>query len=120
MKMTIGADLPPDYVPAQEDLASAAASLIAHALLPLFAENMPEKIARANAQAVTLELSYLLDEGEIRMGGRTYRPRLAFVDDSGAPSDGFAGFAHMAEAASAPFDIDPDARVTFETPEFEE
>ncbi|TFL16789.1 hypothetical protein [Jannaschia formosa] len=120
MKMTIGAELPPDYVPAQEDLASAAASLIAHALLPLFAENMPERIARANAQAVTLELSYLLDEGEIRIGGKTYRPRLAFVDDSGAAAAGFARFQNMAEAASAPFDIDPEARVTFETPEFQD
>ena len=120
MKMSIGADLPPDYVPAQEDLASAAASLIAHAMLPLFAENMPDHIARANAQAVTLELSYLFDEGEIRVGGRTYRPRLAFVDDSGAPSDGFARFHNMADAASDPFDIDPEARVTFEIPDFED
>ena len=118
MKMTIGADLPPDYVPGQADLASAAASLIAHTLYPLFAENMPEAAALANAQAVTQELSFLLDEAEICMGGKTYRPRLAFVDETGATTDGFQSFTGMEDAASDPFDIDPAAQVTFEAPAF--
>ncbi|MEM9795752.1 MAG: hypothetical protein AAF919_04650 [Pseudomonadota bacterium] len=120
MKMTIGAELPEDYAPSQEDLASASATLIAHALLPLFAENMEENLARANAQAVLTELAYLLDEGEIVMGGKTYRPRLAFVDDSGRVTPGFETLENMADLATEPFEIDPQAQVSFEEPEFDE
>lgn len=69
MKMNIGAELPPDYSPSHEDLAQASCTLIAHALLPLFVENMPEEHAKANAQGVLTELAYLLDEGAIIMGG---------------------------------------------------
>ena len=40
MKMKIGTELPADYQVSHEDLAESTATLIAHALLPLFAENM--------------------------------------------------------------------------------
>ena len=47
MKMNIGTDLPEGYTVSHEDLAESAGTLIAHALLPLFAENMTEEAAKA-------------------------------------------------------------------------
>ena len=47
MKMIIGAELPEGYAPSHNDLAAASATLMAHALLPLFIENMPEELAKA-------------------------------------------------------------------------
>ena len=84
MKMKIGTELPADYQVSHEDLAETAATLIAHALLPLFAENMSEDMAKANVEGIVTELAYLFDEGEIELGGKIYRPRLAFADESGA------------------------------------
>ena len=120
MRMKIGAALPEGYEPDHGDLSAASATLIAHALHPLFAESLPDEAARANVQAVVTELAYLLDEGAIEMGGRTYRPRLAFVDDAGQVLPGAAQMTGFSEMVDAPFAIDPAARVTFEAPEYEE
>ena len=120
MKMTIGAPLPADYQVSHEDLAESAATLIAHALLPLFAESMTEEMAKANVEGIVTELAYLFDDGEITLGGKTYRPRLAFVDETGAVLPGAAELAHLHQLAEDPFEIDPDAGITFEEAEFEE
>jgi hypothetical protein len=120
MKMTIGAPLPPDYQVSHEDLAESAATLIAHALLPVFSENMSEDLAKANVEGIVTELAYLFDEGEIVLGGKSYRPRIAFVDESGKILPGAEALAHMHQLATDPFEIDPEAAITFEEPEFVE
>lgn len=120
MKMTIGAPLPADYQVSHEDLAEATATLIARALLPLFAENMPEPLAKANVEGIVTELAYLFDEGEIRLGGKAYRPRIAFVDETGTLLPGAAELTHLHRLAEEPFEIDPDAGITFEEAEFVE
>lgn len=120
MKMKIGAELPEGYTPSHEDLASTSGTLIAQSLLHLFTDNMSEELARANVTAIVTELAYLLDEGEVEMGGKTYRPRLAFVDDTGAALPGFEHMETLADLVTDPFDIDPEAKLTFEEPEFDE
>lgn len=120
MKMTIGAPLPADYEASHEDLAESAATLIAHALLPLFTENMPEDMAKANVEGIVMELAYLFDEGEISLGGKTYRPCLAFADENGQILPGAAQLLNMHELAEDPFEIAPEAGITFEAPELEE
>ncbi|MEM6408517.1 MAG: hypothetical protein AAF700_08875 [Pseudomonadota bacterium] len=119
MKMTIGAELPEDYEPAHADLASAANTLIAHSLLPMFQDAMGEQLAKANVEGIMTELAFALDEGEITIGGKTYRPRLAFVDDAGQVVPGAADMDNFNELVSEPFDIDPEAKVSFEQDEFE-
>jgi len=120
MKMIIGAELPDGYAPDHNDLAATSASLMAHALLPLFIENMPEDAAKANVEGIVMELAYLFDEGEIEMGGKTYRPRLAFVDETGQTLPGIADLTTMHDLASEPFNLAPEAQITFEEPEFDE
>lgn len=120
MKMTIGAELPEDYEPAHNDLAAAAGSLMAHTLLPLFAENMSDELAKANVEGIVTELAYLFDEGEINIGGKTYRPRLAFINDAGQALPGAEALTNLNELATEPFDIDPEALITFEGPEYED
>ena len=112
--MRIGADLPPDYELTHDDLASAFGTLVAHTLLPIFAEGMSEEPAKANAAGILIELAYAFDEGEIEIGGRTYRPRLAFVDDQGTVVNGFETLDTFAELAEDPFDVEEEAHVTFE------
>ena len=120
MKMNIGTELPADYQVSHEDLAESAATLIAHALLPLFAENMTEELAKANVEGILTELAYVFDEGEIELGGRIFRPRLAFVDDTGAILLGAAQLTTLHQLAEDPFEIAPEAGITFEEPEFVE
>ncbi len=120
MRMTIGTELPEGYAVSHEDLAQTAGALIAHTLLPLFAENMPEKVAKANVEALLTELAYLFDEGQIEIGGRNYLPRLAFVDETGAVLPGVAGLDNLHEMVADPFDIAPEANITFEAAEFED
>jgi hypothetical protein len=120
MKMKIGTELPADYVVSHEDLAETASTLIAHALLPLFAENMPDALAKANVEGIVTELAYLFDEGEIELGGKTYRPRLAFMDDKGVIVPGVETLNHLHKLAEDPFEIAPEAGITFEEPEFDE
>lgn len=120
MKMTIGTPLPPDYVVNHEDLAESAATLMAHALLPLFAENMTEEVAKANVEGIVTELAYLFDEGEIELGGKIYRPRLAFVDENGTALPGIADLVTLHELAQDPFEIDPEANITFALDPFED
>lgn len=120
MKMRIGTPLPDDYVVSHEDLAETAATLIAHTLLPLFAENMSEEMAKANVEGIVTELAYLFDEGEIELGGKTFRPRLAFVDEKGTVLPGAAELVTMHQLAEEPFEIAPEAGITFEEPEFVE
>lgn len=120
MKMIIGAELPEDYTPGHDDLAAASATLMAHALLPLFAENMSEDMAKANVQGIVTELAFLFDEGEIQMGGKSYRPRLAFVSDAGEVLPGVADLTNMNELSDAPFELAPEAQISFEEPDFEE
>lgn len=120
MKMTIGTELPADYEVNHEDLAQTAGSFIGHALLPLFIENMPEEAAKANVEAILIELAYQFDEGEIEIGGKTYRPRLAFVDDAGAILPGAAELNNLNMMVTDPFDIPEEANISFETDEFEE
>ncbi len=120
MKMKIGTELPADYQVSHEDLAESTATLIAHALLPLFAENMTEELAKANVEGIVTELAYLFDEGEIRIGGKTYRPRLAFVDEAGSVLPGVAELVTLHQLAEDPFEIDPEAKITFEEPEFDD
>lgn len=120
MKMKIGTELPAGYQISHEDLAESAAALIAHALLPLFAENMTEELARANVEGIVTELAYLFDEGEIEIGGKTYRPRLAFVDEAGDVLPGVAELAHLHQLVEAPFEIDPEAGIIFEEPQFDD
>jgi hypothetical protein len=120
MKMIIGAELPDGYEPGHNDLAAASATLMAHALLPLFIENMPEDAAKANVVGIVTELAYLFDDGAIEMGGKTYRPRLAFVDDAGNTLPGVAELTTMHDLASEPFDLAPEAKITFQEPDFDE
>ena len=120
MKMIIGAELPDGYQPSHDDLAAASATLMAHALLPLFIENMPEELAKANVDGIVTELAFLFDDGEIQMGGRTYRPRLAFVDDAGNTLPGIAELTTMNDLASEPFNLAPEANISFEEPEYDE
>lgn len=120
MKMKIGAELPAEYEPGHSDLAAAAGSLIAHTLLPLFAENMGEDMAKANVEGIVTELAYLFDDGEIEIGGKTYRPRLAFINDAGQTLPGVESLNNLNELATEPFDIDPEAQITFEEPEFDD
>ncbi|WP_375254960.1 hypothetical protein [Yoonia sp.] len=120
MKMKIGTELPEGYHVSHEDLSESAASLIAHALLPLFAENMPDALAKANVEGIVTELAYLFDEGEIEIGGKTYRPKLAFADEAGDILPGVAALNNLNELAGDPFDIAPEAEISFEDPEFAE
>ncbi|MEM7471389.1 MAG: hypothetical protein AAF340_08555 [Pseudomonadota bacterium] len=120
MKMTIGAELPEDYEPAHTDLAAAANTLIAHSLLPMFQDAMGEQLAKANVEGIMTELAFALDEGAIEIGGKTYRPRLAFVDDAGQVVPGAADFDSFNEVAGEPFEIDPEAKVSFEAGSFED
>ena len=120
MKMIIGAELPDGYAPTHDDLAAASATLIAHALLPLFIDNMPEDQAKANVEGIVTELAFLFDDGEIQMGGKTYRPRLAFVDDTGNTLPGIAELTKMHDLASEPFNLAPEAQISFEEPEYDE
>ena len=120
MKMKIGTPLPADYVVSHEDLAESAVTLMAHALLPLFAENMSEDVAKANVEGIVTELAYLFDEGEIELGGKIYRPRLAFVDDTGAILPGVAELVHLNQLAEDPFEVAPEANITFEMIPFDE
>lgn len=120
MKMKIATALPADYVVSHEDLAETASTLIAHALLPLFAENMSEDLAKANVEGIVTELAYLFDEGEIELGGKTYRPRLAFVDETDTLLPGAEKLNHLHQLAEAPFEIAPEAGITFEEPQFAE
>lgn len=120
MRMTIGTELPAGYAVSHEDLAQTAGALIAHTLLPLFAENMPETAAKANVEALLTELAYLFDEGEIEIGGKNYRPRLAFVDEAGAVLPGVAELVNLHEMVADPFDIAPEANITFEAAEFDD
>jgi hypothetical protein len=120
MKMTIGAPLPPDYQVSHEDLAESVATLIAHTLLPVFSENMSEDLAKTNVEGILTELAYLFDEGEIVLGGKSYRPRIAFVDEAGRLLPGAEAQTHMHQLAADPFEIDAEADITFEEPEFVE
>ncbi|MCG3268825.1 hypothetical protein [Yoonia sp. I 8.24] len=120
MKMKIGTELPSDYVVSHADLTDAATTLIAQTLLPLFAESMTEEVSRANVEGIVTELAYLFDEGAIEIGGKTYLPRLAFVDEAGATLPGVAELTTMHEFVEDLFDIDPAAQITFEEPEFDE
>ena len=120
MKMKIGTELPADYVVTHEDLAESVAALIGQALLPLFADNMPVDASKANVEGILTELAYLFDEGEIEIGGKTYRPRIGFVDDAGTILPGAAALNTLHELVADPFDIAPEANISFEVPEFEE
>ena len=120
MKMMIGTELPPDYEIGHEDLAETATAMIAHALLPLFAENMTDEVAKANVQGIVTELAYLFDEGEIVLGGQTFRPRLAFVNEAGQVLPGAADLTNLHELADDVFDVDPEAQITFELDDYEE
>ena len=120
MKMNIGTELPADYVVSHQDLAEAAITLMAHALLPVFEESMTEEVAKANVQGIVTELAYLFDEGEISLGGSTYRPRLAFVDDHGQVLPGVAQLNSLNEMVDDLFDIGPEAGITFEEPAFDD
>lgn len=120
MKMKIATPLPADYTVQHEDLAESALVLMAHALLPLFAENMPEAAAKANVTALVTELGYLFDEGKIHLGGQVYRPRLAFVDEDGALLPGAAALTTLHALIDAPFDIAPETGISFEREELPE
>ncbi len=120
MKMKIRAPLPADYVASHEDLAEATTTLMAQTLLPLFAENMSEEVAKANVEGIVTELAYLFDEGEIEIGGKMFRPRLAFVDEAGATLPGVADLVTLHQLAEDPFEIDPEAKITFEQGDFDE
>ena len=120
MKMIIGTELPPEYEVSHEDLAQSAGSLLAHALLPIFAELLSEEQAKANVEGIVTELAYLFDEGEIELGGRIYRPKLAFVDDRGKVLDGVAEMDTLHQMVEGPFDIPAEAQISFEMDEFED
>ena len=120
MKMTIGAPLPDDYDVKHADLADAATTLIAHALLPIFAESLSEDAAKANVQGIVTELAYLFDEGEIVLGGKTYRPRIAFVDESGAVLPGVAELTELHTMTDDLYEIDELADIRFEQAEFDD
>lgn len=118
MKMTIGAELPEDYTPEHTDLAAAAPVLIAHSLLPMFEDAMGEELAKANVTGIVTELAYVFDDGEIEIGGKTYRPRIAFVNDEGETLPGAAMLDNLNELSIEPFTLDPEAKVSFEAEEF--
>lgn len=120
MKMIIGAELPDGYEANHTDLAESTITLIGQSLLPLFAENMSEDMAKANVQGIITELAYLFDDGAIEIGGKTFRPRLAFVDEAGNTLPGVAELDTLHTLAEDPFDIAPEAKITFEEPEFED
>lgn len=120
MKMTVGAPLPEGYEPGHDDLASAVVNLIGQALLPLFAENMGEEAAQANVQGIVTELAYVFDEGEIVLGGKTYRPRIAFLDENGQALPGFEALVTLNENAEDAFVIPKEAQVSFEFAEYDE
>ncbi|WP_106743861.1 hypothetical protein [Yoonia maritima] len=120
MKMKIGTELPDGYVIGHEDLVEAATTLVAHTLLPLFAESMSEDIAKANVEGIVTELAYLFDEGSIEVGGKTYQPRLAFVDEEGTVIRGVARLNNMHEMVDSVFEIAPEAMITFEYDHLEE
>ena len=117
MKLKIETPLPEGYTPAHDDLAEAAATLMAKALLPLFIEDLPEEAARANVQGIVSELAYMFDAGAIEIGGRTYRPRIAFVDDTGALLPGAAEFDGFEAASEDALDAETEAQVSFEADE---
>lgn len=120
MRMKIGTELPTDYEVTHEDLAQSAGALIAHALLPIFGDKIPEEMAKANVEGILTEFAYLFDEGEIEIGGKTYRPRLAFIDEAEVVLPGVAELVNLHEMVAEPFDIAPEANITFEAPEFED
>ncbi|MFQ1699790.1 hypothetical protein ACJ5NV_04260 [Loktanella agnita] len=120
MKMKIGTELPPDYTLKHEDLAESALTLISQALLPIFAETMTTEMAQANVQGIVTELAYVFDEGEIQIGGKTFRPRLAFVDESGNTLPGVADLNTLHQLTDELFQMEPEADVTFEAPEFDD
>ncbi|KJZ20508.1 hypothetical protein [Loktanella sp. S4079] len=120
MKMKIGTELPEGYVVSHENLVEAATSLVAHALLPLFTESMNEDVAKANVESIVTELAYFFDEGAIEIGGNTYRPRLAFVDQDGNSIRGASNLDTMHQMIEDIFDIAPEGMITFEDPHAEE
>ena len=120
MKLKIQTELPDGYTPSHGDLAEAAATMMAKALLPLFTENLPEDAARANVQGIVSELAYMFDAGSIELGGRSYRPRIAFADDSGALLPGVIEFAGFEDAAEDALDAETEAHVSFEVDEAED
>ncbi len=120
MRMKIGAELPTGYEVTHEELAQSVGALIAHALLPIFGEKIPSEMAKANVEGILTEFAYLFDEGEIELGGKTYRPRLAFVDESNKVLPGFAELENLHEMVTEPFDLPPEANISFEAPEFDD
>ena len=120
MKMIIGTELPPDYEVSHEDLSESAGSMFAHALLPIFAELLSEEQAKANVEGIVTELAYLFDEGEIELGGKIYRPKLAFVDEAGRVLPGVAEMDRLHQMVEDPFDIPAEAKISFEMDEFED
>ena len=120
MRMKIGTKLPTGYKVTHEDLAQSAGALIAHALLPIFGDKIREELAKANVEGILTEFAYLFDEGEIEIGGKTYRPRLAFIDESGAILPGVAELVNLHALVADPFDFAPEANITFEAPEFDD
>lgn len=120
MKMIVGAPLPEGYEPGHDDLASAVVSLVGQALLPLFSESMNEEAAKANVQGIVTELAYIFDEGEIELGGKTYRPRIAFLDETGNPLPGFEKMVTLHENADDAFEIPAEAQVSFEFEEYDD
>ena len=120
MRMKVGTELPTGYEVTHEDLAQSAGALIAHALLPIFGENAPKDVAKANVEGILTEFAFLFDEGEIEIGGKTYRPRLAFIDESQTVLPGAAELENFHEMVTDPFDLPPEANITFEAPEFDD
>lgn len=120
MRMKIGTELPAGYEVSHEDLAQSVGALIAQALLPIFGEKIPSDMAKTNVEGILTEVAYLFDEGEIEIGGKTYRPRLAFVDEADAVLPGAAELANLHEMVADPFDLPPEANITFEAPEFDD
>jgi len=120
MKMKFGTPLPEGYEINHDDLAASVGALMAQTLLPLFAENMPEQVAKANVEGILTELAYLFDEGEIHIGGKTYRPRIAFVDEAERLMPGAEKLNCMHELLETPFDIEPEANITFDEDAFAE
>ena len=54
------------------------------------------------------------------MGGKIYRPRLAFVDDARNTLPGIAELTTMHDLALEPFNLAPEAKTTLEDPDFNE
>ena len=76
--------------------------------------------SKANVEGILTEFAYLFDEGEIEIGGKTYRPRLAFIDEAEAVLPGVAELVTLNEMVADPFDLAPEANITFEAPEFDD